>query len=623
MIPGSIMMGKVNIDKKKFLILQELSSAVTMSHSIHEIANLLLDCAINYANAEKGSLLLATDRDELSILASRGLPPELGRNYKIKIGDGIAGAVAKDRNPLLVENIEQEHAIKHLSRNRYKTNSFISCPIIINSKLLGVLNINDKKDGTPFTIDEFELLKTLANHAAIALENAFLMGQLKSKALELEEINKKMVETDLLKTEFLTRVSHELRTPLNSLKGAIYFLQYTEQIEKKEQQEFQSIIATETDKLVSIVENLLNFLRIEDETRIVKKSVLKLEEVFGELRDAQSLMEVLSRKGIQLSMNTQDSRTSLIGDRIKVIQLFTNLITGSCHYLERGDSIEIMAKEDGHITIEIAVSRPLPDDALSILSDKRYVFQIEHPEDRLKLYLARNIIETHRWKLSARNTPSQCHLTLSVPKSVKQTIDVYVDQSMDSFVELITRLLDINICSVMLSDELTNELTVKSAIGLDADIIKRTRIKFGDKIAGWVALEGKPVFIENVEDDTRFAKTSISQYTTKSVMTLPLKIGDRVIGVLNLNNKKTAEPFSKNDYHIASQLSDKISDFIQLLHSENYQEDDFKNFAASLGSLLDKEPAYKGKKELLADFTDKILTTAAPLIKLKKTAPLP
>jgi len=334
-------------------------------------------------------------------------------------------------------------------------------------------------------------------------------------------------------------------------------------------------------------------------------------------------MAVLSRKGIQLTMDMQDSNISLIGDRIKVSQLFTNFVTGICHYLERGDTIEINAKEDEHITITIVLSRPLPDDALSILSDKRYVFQIEHPEDRLKLYLARNTIETHRWKLSAKNTRDQCLISLSIPKSVKQTLDVYVDQSIDSFVELITGLLDINICSVMLSDELTNELTVKSAIGLDADIVKRTRIKFGDKIAGWVALEGKPVFIENVEDDTRFAKTSHSQYTTKSLMTLPLKIGDRVIGVLNLNNKKAEQPFSKNDYHIASQLSAKISDFIQLLHSENYQEDDFKKFTASLGSLLDKEPTYQNKKELLSDFTDKILKNAIPLMKLKKNAPLP
>ncbi len=613
-------MATLDLFKKKFSILQDLSSAIVISDNVNTIANLLLDYAISYANAEMGSLLLATDEDELYILASRGLDSKFDRSHKIKIGEGIAGIVAKGRLPVLVKDIEKEEAFRRVRRDRYKTNSFISCPIVINNKLLGLLNINDKKDGSPFNDDEFELLKTLANQAAIALENANLISQLKLKAGELEEINKKLLETDILKTEFLTRVSHELRTPLNSLKGAIFFLQNTENIEKQERQEFQGIISGEINKLISIVENLLDFLRLEDETRIIRKSVINVGDVFRELQESKSLMAVLSRKGIRFVVRIEDNRLDIVGDKIKVLQLFSNLIDGLCHYLQRGDTIEISAVETRYVTFSIDVTRPLPTPAMAILHDTRYVFQMEQPEDRLKLYLARSIIETHRWKLSVANTEQSCRITLTVPKSVKQTIDVYVGQSMDSFVALISELLDIDICSVMLSDELTNELTVKSAIGLDEDVVKRTKIKLGDKIAGWVALEGKPLFIEDIENDTRFAKTNISQYTTKSLMTLPLKVGDRVIGVLNLNNKKTAEPFSKRDYLIASQLGDKISHFIELFQSETFSEEDFKQFVASLDSVLDAGHSNHAKKEILSAFADKILKNSKPLMKLKKNA---
>jgi signal transduction protein with GAF and PtsI domain len=615
-------MGKDDLYKKKFLILQDLSNAIAASHNISEIVDLLLDCAIVYANAENGSLMLATDQEELSIFASKGLDPQFDRSYKVKIGEGIAGVVARDRLPMLVKDISKENGFQNLQRDRYKTKSFISCPIISNNKLLGVLNINDKKDGTQFNDDEFELLKTLANHAAIALANAFLMDQLKAKAGELEDINKKLIETDILKTEFLTRVSHELRTPLNSLKGAIYYLQSVEDLAKKEQQEFQGIIAAEVNKLISIVENLLSFLRLEDEARIIKKTVLDIGDLFKELQNSKSLMAVLSRKGIRLTLDTRGNSLSIVGDKIKVFQLFTNLIDGFCHYLVRGDTIGITANDNRHIVISIVLSRPLPNDAVSILHDTRYVFQMEHPEDRLKLCLARNIVGTHRWRLSAVNSETQCRITLSIPKSVKQTTDIYIGQSMDSFVQFISQLLDINICSVMLSDELTSELTVKSAIGLDDDVIKRTRIKFGDKIAGWVALEGKPLVIDNIEDDSRFAQSSTSQYTSKSLMALPLKIGDRVIGVLNLNNKKTVEPFSERDYRLASQVGEHISRFIELLQSGNFDDEDFKKFVASLNNILDADESSASKKELIADFADKILKNARPLLKLKNPSPL-
>jgi GAF domain-containing protein len=611
-------MDKVDLFKKKFSILQDLSNAIVISDNVNSIANLLLDYAISYANAEMGSLMLVTDEDELSILASRGLDSQYDRSHKIKIGEGIAGTVAKGHMPVRVNDIETDEVFRRVRRDRYKTNSFISCPIMINNKLLGLVNINDKKDGTPFNDDEFELLKTLVNHAAVALENANLIDQLKSKAGELEAINKKLLETDILKTEFLTRVSHELRTPLNSLKGAIFYLQNTEKIEIQERQEFEGIISSETDKLVTIVENLLDFLRLEDETRIIKKTVLNVGDIFRELQESKSLMATLSRKGVGLTVRTQDNRLDIIGDKIKVLQLFSNLIDGLSHYLQRGDTIEISAAETRFVTFSIVLPRPLPTSVIAILHDTRYVFQIDQPEDRLKLHLARNILDTHRWKLIAANTDNSCRITLTVPTSAKQTIDVYVGQSMDSFVELISDLLDIDICSVMLSDELTNELTVKSAVGLDDDIIKRTRIKLGDKIAGWVALEGKPLFIENIESDIRFAKTNISQYTTKSLMTLPLKVGDRVIGVLNLNNKKTAEPFSEGDYLIASQMSDKISHFIELLQSETFDEKDFKQFITSLSGMLDADGAYHAKRDILSTFVDKILKDSKPLIKLKK-----
>lgn len=610
-------MGKIDLYKKKFSVLQELTSAILITDNVGAIAKILLDAAINYADAEKGSLMMVTDRDEMAIYASTGLDPAFARNCRVKVGEGIAGMIAKSGHAVLVEDIEKEPLYSSVRRDHYATKSFIACPIISKKKLLGILNINDKKDGEPFTIDEFELLSTLANHAAVALENAHLMAELKSKAAELEDINKKLVETDILKTEFLTRVSHELRTPLNSLKGAIYFLEHGGAIEEQEQREFHGIISAEVNKLVAIVENLLGFLRLEDETIIVKKAVVNLGDIFAEIRESKTLMAALTRRGVRLNLDLRASRMDIIGDKIKIAQLFTNLIDGLAHFLERGDTLNIEAGETSFVSVTFDLSRPLPEYALSILYDARYIFQMDHPEDRVKLYLAKNIVESHRWKLSAANSENGCRIILAIPKSAKQTIDAYVGQSMDSFVEFISELLDLDICSIMLTDELSNELTVKSAVGLDDNIIKKTRIKFGDKIAGWVALEGKPLFIEDIESDERFGKESISQYTTKSLLSLPLKIDDRVIGVLNLNNKKTSEPFTKQDYATAAQVSDKISQFISLLYSDNYSEEKLRELFASFEPLVKQRKTQTLKKELVPALTRKILKTSQSLNKPK------
>ena len=575
--------------KKMFSILQNLSHAMTGPGSISLVASFMLDLAVDYTSAEAGSLMLLNEHDDLYILAARGIDDRHIREYRGKLGTGIAGTVAQSRQLMLVHDISEDHRFIGKTHDHYKTRSFISCPILNKDKLLGVININDKKDGKPFTREEAELIQVIANNAAMAFENALLLTQLKEQAADLKEMNRKLTEVDIQKTRFLTLLSHELRTPLNSIRGSVYFLQQAKNVEKSEQQEFYGIIATEADQLRAIVENLLDFLRIEDESRVIHKTVLNVAGILRELQDSPSLKPILKAKGVKLDIVYRDVAADFVGDRIRVIQLFINLLGGLCQYLERGDAIEISVHDGNSVTIEIVLPRKLPRTDLLHLHDARDDRQETNSDARLQFHLARNFVEIHRWKLHAENVDDGCRISLAIPKNAKEKMEACVTKSMDSFVEFVSQLLDLDICSIMLGDELTGELTVKSAKGLDDDLVQRTRIMPGDKIAGWVALEGKPLFIEDIERDPRFTRKNIPQYHTSSLMSLPLKIDDRVVGVLNLNNKRNSEPFTQQDYETAISVSEKISYFIKLIHANKYSADEFNQFVASFNNVASRK----------------------------------
>jgi hypothetical protein len=151
----------------------------------------------------------------------------------------------------------------------------------------------------------------------------------------------------------------------------------------------------------------------------------------------------------------------------------------------------------------------------------------------------------------------------------------------------------------MLCDEVTGELTIKGARGLESQLVKRTRLRLGDRIAGRVALEGKPLLVEDIESAPGFGRKSISQYNTKSLLCLPLKIGDRVIGVMNLNNKKTAEPFTEMDLAIASLLGERISSFMGKIVSGYYREGMIKQSLASFEGLLSAIKKYHKRRSPL------------------------
>ncbi|QSV45051.1 HD domain-containing phosphohydrolase [Geobacter benzoatilyticus] len=587
--------------EKKFAILQEISNALVVTDNLSAIANLMLDLAINYTKAEKGSLMLVNERDELYILAGRGIDLNLIRTYRAKIGQGIAGIVAKNRAPMLVQDLEEEPQLKGLTRDRYRTNSFVSCPIISKNRLLGVININDKVDGASFNDDEFSLIKIIANQAAIALENAMLVSQLRFKAAELEGINRKLIESDVVKTEFITRVSHELRTPLNSIKGSVYYLSQSERLSRREQEEFYDIITGETDKLIGIVENQLDFLRFEDETMIINKTVVSLREVLGEISNSKNIKTLFARKDINLKIEVDEGLSDIVGDRIRIMQFFLNILEGLNSYLERGDEIVISARENDQVHISIALPRRLPESITAYLFSSNHLFQTDSPEGQLKLYLARKVSDIHRWDLVAENTADGLLITLNIPKSTRQKMDAVVTTTIDMFLEFITEVLDVNICSVMLCDDLTGDLMIKGARGLDDLLIKQTRVRMGERIAGWVALEGEPLFVEDIEQDPRFGRKNVAQYNSKSLISLPLKINGKVIGVLNLNNKRSSSPFTERDFDLAQSMCERVVHVIEGLYGEERQEDEFRQLMTSFDSLISAEKKYHKKDSRLPD----------------------
>ncbi|MEW6067970.1 MAG: GAF domain-containing protein [Nitrospirota bacterium] len=593
---------------KKFSIVREISSLITETNNINALANLLLDHAIDYTNAEKGSLMLINENNELYILAARGFDVEFIETYRIKIGEGIAGIVVQNRSPVLVKDIDKDERFYQKKRDRYKTRAFISSPLISRNKVLGVININDKKDGTPFTEDELDLLNIIADQAAIALENAFLMNQSRTKAIELEDINRKLLESDINKTEFITRISHELRSPLNSIKGATYYLQQSEKQKKSKQKEFYDLISNETEGLISIVENLLDFLRLESETTPVRTTLINLENLLKEVSESKGLNKIFSEKNIKFKLDIKKDTYEIIGDKVRLSHLFINLLEGLSHYLQNGDTIDMKISKNEFIKADMKLSRSMPEIVLSfLLYGSKYIFHSDWSDEKMKLYLARRVAEAHGWGFEVKNIDNTFLVSITISTSTKEKLDALINMSMNMFVEVISELMDINICSIMLSDNITGDLTIKGVKGLSDEIVKRTRIRFGDQIAGWVASEGKPLLIEDIETNSRFKRDNIPQYNTKSLLSLPLKLEEKIIGVLNLNNKRNAAPFNKKDLYIASAFSERITYILKKFYSSEQKDDDINQIINSLDNLVYAVKNYKKKKSIFPDLVLRIM----------------
>lgn len=121
--------------------------------------------------AERSSLMvLQEDSNELSLEAAVGANFEPSSRIRIKLGDGISGAVLATGAPLLVRNVDTDRRVRRISRGRYRTKSFISYPITLGAKKVGVINLTDKTGGSSYESKDLSLLDMIAPQLALIIE---------------------------------------------------------------------------------------------------------------------------------------------------------------------------------------------------------------------------------------------------------------------------------------------------------------------------------------------------------------------------------------------------------------------------------------------------------------------
>jgi len=113
-------------------------------------------------------------------------------------------------------------------------------------------------------------------------------------------------------------------------------------------------------------------------------------------------------------------------------------------------------------------------------------------------------------------------------------------------------------CSILLLDRRADQLEFKLVTGRNSDWLLGRRIPAFEGIAGWVVAYGRELIVEDVSSDPRFSERidSLSGFTTRSIIAVPLKTDDRVFGVIELINKLDDSRFSALEMHILSTIAD-------------------------------------------------------------------
>jgi diguanylate cyclase (GGDEF)-like protein len=158
--------------------------------------------------AERSSLLLFDEiSNELEVKAAIGPRSENVNEMRTRLGEGVSGTVLQEGRPMVVRDVATTDMGPAPSERRYKTRSFISYPIIIGGRKIGVLNVTDKTGGGAYDDVDLSLIESIAPQMALVLDRA--EWQEKAAQFELMSITDPL--TGLLNRRYLEeRLAEEL-----------------------------------------------------------------------------------------------------------------------------------------------------------------------------------------------------------------------------------------------------------------------------------------------------------------------------------------------------------------------------------------------------------------------------
>jgi len=162
--------------------------------------------------------------------------------------------------------------------------------------------------------------------------------------------------------------------------------------------------------------------------------------------------------------------------------------------------------------------------------------------------------------------------------------------------EAATQLMKAEVGSLLLIDKEKSQLCFEVALGDQEETIKKITLNIGEGIAGWVAQNGDPLIVNAPEKDFRFFKgvDERTEFKTRNIICVPVKVKERTIGVLEAINKKEGENFDEEDLSLFASLADQVA--IALDNARLYQEleEMFFQTAESLADAIEKRDPYTG-----------------------------
>ena len=305
----------------------------------------------------------------------------------------------------------------------------VACPIINRGEVKAVMRLVTSLSVVDRQIIQVVLLIMLGGFLLVLLMYAasiyFIADEIGQLTDALNDMSLKISQNEKMKSEFISSVSHELRTPLTAINGWGETLLSGEIADPQDVQKGLGIIVSEGRRLAQMVEELLEFSRIED-----GRFTLNMEsiDIKAEFEDAVfTYSQIFPKQGIALHHNECEEEFAPIpGDPQRLRQVFCNLLDNAAKHGGSGGAIQTaIARLEDAVCITIRDYGPgIPEEELPFVKRKFYKGSSKARGNGIGLAVCDEIVTRHGGQLDIANAPgggclARIILPISAPSPAK------------------------------------------------------------------------------------------------------------------------------------------------------------------------------------------------------------
>jgi signal transduction histidine kinase len=420
---------QIIVDKKFFRVQYSFRTAIAsilnkikLCNSIEELSDRVIECFENIIPVDKMLLVSINSKTSSIKVVNRN-----SFNGKMRIVENFIKKITEKpfNSPYGSKDmVESDVNINFIPASFYKeTGLYLIMPVLAGkNKLIGVIALGKKKSGKLYALEDIELIEQVAADCSFIMQRIYLQNELLKKTLEadnLEELNK-------LKSFFVSTVSHDLKSPLTAIRMYTDFLKDDISSPIK-REEYLTVIEEETNNLLFLIDNVLDYSRIESGVKGYIKKEVCINELLNNILD--SIKYQLRINNFTLSVKEFDEYIFISADKDALKEALMNLISNAIKFSLERKEIEISTiLNDKYATINITdfglgISKKEIDKLFTPFYRTKEVIKNNIQGTGLGLSIVKHVVDAHKGLINVSSSKAGTTFSITLPITRKETFE--------------------------------------------------------------------------------------------------------------------------------------------------------------------------------------------------------